>query len=301
MTMETVRRFCIQVGGGLGDQVCAEPVFRYMIKHWCRNDDIALMTQYPSLFRHLPVTAYDQNRNFPEQRLYIGTHPDKGHDPYIRTLGFQRCHPVDYIAIRLLRRTLPLADRTIQLQVDPTALDKMKQRLKDALPKTVLIHPGTGWESKTFSPEFWDSYIEILKQNGYFVVLIGVNNRAQATLSGDWDSRDQLSIDELIALISIAPVLISNDSGPVHLAGAFDNWIGLIASCKDPSYILPYRNGSMTYKTKSLEKYKAYNNELNFDPLVIEDMPISFLTEDVKNKIMPSAEEILDFVKSALP
>jgi hypothetical protein len=83
-----------------------------------------------------------------------------------------------------------IADRTIQLQVDPTALDKMKQRLKDALPKTVLIHPGTGWESKTFSPEFWDSYIEILKQNGYFVVLIGLNNRAQATLSGDWDSSE---------------------------------------------------------------------------------------------------------------
>jgi len=261
----------------------------------------ALSTYHPSLLRYFPVTFYDKNQKFPEKRLYMETLRDRDFHPYIRTWGFQRCHPVDYIAIRLLRRTLPLADRTIQLQVDPTALDKMKQRLKDVLLKTVLIHPGTGWESKTFNPAFWDSYIDILKQNGYFVVLIGTNNRTQTTLPGDWDSRDQLSIDELIALISVAPVLLSNDSGPVHIAGAFDNWIGLIASCKDPAYILPYRSGSMTYKTKSLEKYKAYDNELNFDPLVIEDMPISFLTEDVKSKIMPSAEEILDFVKSTLP
>lgn len=295
----TTRKFCIQVGGGLGDQVCAEPVIRYMINHWCSKDDIALMTQNPWFFRHLPVTAYDQERFFPEQRLYVGTHPTPNSDPFNRTLSFQRVHPVDYIAMRLLRRTLPIADREIRLEVLPEARDKILHKLKPVLSKAVLIHPGTGWESKTLPVQSWDSYIDTLQKQGYFVVVIGNGNQSQTTLAGDWDARNQLSIDELMALISLVPVLISNDSGPIHIAGAFDNWIGLIATCKDPSYVLPYRKGSNTYKAQALEKYKVYEENFNFDPLVFEDVPIAKLDEDTKKKLMPTTDEILAFVRNA--
>lgn len=66
------------------------------------------------------------------------------------------------------------------------------------------------------------------------------------------DTRNLLSLDALIALISQAPVLLSNDSAPVHIAGAFDHEIILIPTCKHPDHILPYRRGRTDYKTQSL-------------------------------------------------
>ena len=48
--------------------------------------------------------------------------------------------------------------------------------------------------------------------------------------------------------------LVTNDSSPLHIAGAFDNWIVVIPTCKHPDHILPYRNGTQYYKTKALYK-----------------------------------------------
>lgn len=294
----TGRKLCIQVGGGLGDQVCAEPIIRYYIKKWGQDDDIILMTHFPELFKHLPVTSLTSAKEFDEPRMSIQTHPDKNNDSFDKALVFQRSHPVDYISIRLLRRTLPLADKSIQLSIDSTALTKVQDLLDNKRNKTILIHAGEGWPSKTFSTAIWDSYCKILSTHGYNVVLIGKNSHKEIP-SANLDLRNQLSIEELIAIISIAPVLISNDSGPIHIAGAFDNWIGLIASCKDPSYLFPYRQGSQQYKTQSLERYKAYDQDFNFDPLAFLDIPISNLSDEKINQLVPTPQEILAFAQRA--
>jgi ADP-heptose:LPS heptosyltransferase len=55
-------------------------------------------------------------------------------------------------------------------------------------------------------------------------------------------------------LISKAKTLITNDSAPVHIAGAFDNNIVLIPTCKHPDYILPFREGRKEYKSVALYK-----------------------------------------------
>ena len=70
---------------------------------------------------------------------------------------------------------------------------------------------------------------------------------------------DRTSIGTMMAAISRAPVLLSNDSSPVHFAGAFDNWIIVIPTCKHPDHILPFRripNGviSSYYKAHALYK-----------------------------------------------
>ena len=74
------------------------------------------------------------------------------------------------------------------------------------------------------------------------------------------DLTNMLNIKELIAVVSLVPVLVSNDSSPIHLAGAFDNWIVLIPTCKHPDHILPYRNGSKSYKTRALYKKLALDD-----------------------------------------
>jgi len=93
----------------------------------------------------------------------------------------------------------------------------------------------------------------------HLVCLICKNdgNRGTADVicpSNGIDTRDLLSLGELIALVSQAPILISNDSAPIHIAGAFNNWIVLLPSCKHPDHVLPYRNGSPYHKAKALYK-----------------------------------------------
>lgn len=298
------RKLHINIGGGLGDQICAEPIIRYMQNTWFKNDDFVITTHYPDLFSHLNVKLYNAQINT-EMRMIANTHPSDADGP--SKISFQKIHPVDYIAIRLLRRTLPNALKTIQLKVDPLALKKIQIFLGDNHKKCILLHAGAGWDSKTFDANHWNSYIRILQKNGFFVCLIGrefsVNAVNHGTVAGllpvDWDSRNQLSLKELIALISVCPLLISNDSAPVHIAGAFDNHIGLIASCKDPSYILPYRECSQYYKTRSLEHYKAYELDFDYDPLIYDDVPIHYLTAEKRDLIPPSAEEVLNLAIEA--
>lgn len=307
MQNQNQRKFCIQVGGGLGDQLNAEPVIRFMKTKWMKADDIALMTHYPDFFSHLDVQCFDKGTQFPDVRMSSQTHPNLDQldkEP----VCFHRIHPVDYIAIRLLRRTLPLAFKNIQLVADARHLEKMNFYLAGNRPKTVLIHPGLGWASKTFSADSWNSYIEALQKKGYFVVVIGkqfsYSGEPHGTVPGvnpgNWDARDQLSLRDLIALISLAPVLISNDSGPVHIAGAFNNWIGLISSCKDPSYVLPFRHGGQVFRAATLEEYRAYDFDFDFDPLMYIDVPIQYLSDEKKALVMPSVEKVLSFTDHAM-
>jgi ADP-heptose:LPS heptosyltransferase len=58
----------------------------------------------------------------------------------------------------------------------------------------------------------------------------------------------------LINLISKTPLLISNDSAPIYIAGAFDNNILLIPTAKHPDLLMPYRKGQQYYKAAAVVK-----------------------------------------------
>jgi hypothetical protein len=294
-----MRKLSITAGGGMGDQICAEPVIRYMKETWCRNDDIVVMTQYPDAFKHLDVTCYDRNVTFDESRSTVSTHP-VGDDPYVQVMCFHRTHPVDYISIRLLKRMLPLRFRRIRIPARAESLEKIKKLVKYPY-KTVLVHPGSSWQSKTIPAEIWNSYIWALKKY-HDVVVIGRNFKTEkgeqrgvvnVSTTGCLDLIDKLNFDELCAIISLCPVLISNDSAPVHIAGAYDNWIGLIPTCKHPDYILPYRD---VQKSKALYRMALFDRLFDFDPLNIADVPIATVSEDLMRIAVPTIEQVMWFV-----
>ena len=111
-----------------------------------------------------------------------------------------------------------------------------------------------------------DGIIEL----GLTPILIGKDDERHGVLRLDGRDRtidltNLLTTSEFIAIISMAPILVSNDSSPVHLAGAFDNWIILIPTCKHPDHILPYRNGTKSYKTAALYKKLALDDMCQSD------------------------------------
>jgi hypothetical protein len=297
------RKLCVTVGGGMGDQICAEPVIRYMKEHWCADDEIVLMTQYPPIFEHLQVTCYDSPIQLTPDWLATSTHPDQEESEFF---SFHNMHTVDYIALRLIRRQLPLAAKTIRNVVPADVRERVRKMLR-GLKRPVLLHPGVSWESKNIPEDVWQSYADALVKAEFDPVVIGRRifvgrNRDQIRdsliLLNGLNLVNRLDLQELAAALSEVPVLISNDSAPVHLAGAFDNWIGIIATCRNPSYLFPFRNGSQAYRTAALERYQLYE-KFNFDPFNYSYWPIIDGTEDELRRAAPTPETVVEFVKKA--
>lgn len=253
----------ISVQGGLGDQACAEPAIRYMIENVYPDADIRIGTHFPTLFKHLPVPVYEHGKSELEDDvpyLILCTLPG----PETVTWSIVSnllCHTVDYAAMALLRRILPFKDKRIKLEVEPgdkVDLIQTSGMVLSSVKNLIVIHPGRHWQSKTFPTSWWQSTIEGICAGGVPVCIIGENEETRGTVdvtipNGCVDLRDKLSLDELIALLSYAKILVSNDSGPVHLAGAFDNWIVMIPTCKHPDHVMPFRNG---YTHKNVTMYK---------------------------------------------
>jgi hypothetical protein len=254
----------IAVTGGMGDQLCAEPVIRYMKEHLYPQDTIVVATHFPEFFSHLDVDVVEHGKADLDMKHAWKIMPSLPDPQSIQwsVVSHMMCHTVDYVSMALLRRTLPTGDKTIRYECNTS------MSLNVDYNRCVLVHAGRHWDSKTFPTEWWNEVCELLTEEGLQVVLIGEDQAgdppfytsgARGTVDVDVkeeyiDLRNSLSVDALAYLIDKCPVLLSNDSFPVHLAGAFDNWIVLIPSCKHPDHILPFRHGTIHYKTRSLYK-----------------------------------------------
>lgn len=254
------RHIHVLVGGGLGDEIDAEPAIRYMQQHVYPDANIIISAHWPDIFSHLGLRVYQHGQAVLEDDMpYWAVQTLPPPDTLMwRTVSNLLCHTVDFCSMALLRRTLPLQDRTIQLPVRPADERHIKRLTKGLnLSRLVLVHCGYHWNSKTFPLEWWHEVVHAIARDGHTVCLIGKNDETRGVLEvvcppGGIDLRQQLSLGQLFALIKHAGVLVSNDSAPVHIAGAFDQHIVLIPSCKHPEHVLPYRHGSVWYKAQAL-------------------------------------------------
>jgi ADP-heptose:LPS heptosyltransferase len=169
--------------------------------------------------------------------------------------------------------------------------------------KMVLIHPGRHWESKTFPVEWWQEVIDGLYDKDIQVCLIGYEDETRGTLpvevrAGIIDTRNLLNLGGLVALISKAKVLVSNDSAPIHIAGAFDNNIVLIPTCKHPDHVLPYRHGSVNYKAVALYK-KLTLDAVSSQPTEIHGQTAEYVVGNILD-YLPEPRIVVSTIKNIM-
>lgn len=286
------RNIAISVSAGMGDQLCSEPAIRYMKKLYS-DSKLHIITHFPRLFEHLdiPTYTYDDWKGLKTPVLTMHTCPDDEKSNH--NLSHALFHPADFASISMYRKTIPNEEKNIQLKVDAnditSILDLVSDR--DKSKPMILIHPGKWWPSKTLPLDWWQEIINKLSSK----LTVGIIGK---TLSEDqgyqpvicpengYDFRDITTLGELIALISMTKVLLTNDSSPLHIAGAFDNWIVTIPTCKHPDHILPFRNGTQKYKTLALYK-----------KLLIDDLEVRH-TEHKTNTIdtVPDGKTLYDYI-----
>lgn len=287
-------RIMIECRGGLGDVVCAEPILRHAIEKKYKgvpNVEFTILTHRARVFQHfaypnVEVTKGEEitgNRH-PTIELYMEkkfgattpvcrwyTHPPADHVTRVY-YPYGSVHNLDFGMITMLRDSMPPDEKQIDLMVTVDDLNELEVACPEFLnnrtvrEKYVAIHPGVGWESKTFPQAYWSEIIQKLIDVGLTPVIfgLGIVKELKAThVGGVWDlpipkgaidMRDKLTLGGMFALIQQCPFLLSNDSSPVHIAGAFDNWIVMIATTKRPELVFPFRHGVVSYKTKAVFK-----------------------------------------------
>jgi hypothetical protein len=293
----------VRVSGGYGDLVSAEPTVRYICEDLYKNDNVIIVTYAPELFDHIDRPKYRPDEAIPDASSYyvIDTFPNSGHISKL-VVSPILVHACNYASICAIRTELPVEKRQIKLSLkwDSEALAVLKLGRQD-FENMVLLHMGISWPSKTIPEDVWQTYIDKIIAMGKIPVLIGKDMDFRGVVKNVKtdnciDLRNKIEVGELVALVSKIPILISNDSFPVHIAGAFDNYIGLIPTAKSADYILPYRNGDMYYKAKDLSKFdfsRTYESRPNFiDGSNVDQI----LDMDKFKSCLPSPSDIEDFI-----
>lgn len=123
-----------------------------------------------------------------------------------------------------------LAEKTVRLKVCPCALRQVRLRLKQERlcdRSLVIIHTGPTWKVKEWPEKNWTDLAGQLKSKKQVVMIqIGADitpygeKRKAHQVTGVKSWIGTLTLDQTLALLSIAQLFVGVDSGMLHLAGA---------------------------------------------------------------------------------
>ena len=124
-----------------------------------------------------------------------------------------------------------------------------KEKLIGAWP-LIAVAPFTRWESKTWPPEFYARVLDLLTARfpGQRCWLLGSADQRQAaeqivtlsTVAKPLNLVGETEFGELLELLRASHVVITTDSGPMHLAAAVNCPVAAIFGPTDPELTGPY-------------------------------------------------------------
>ncbi len=152
----------------------------------------------------------------PLARLFYTDAPDPGEAPHVinKNLGLLRSLDVSNLAVHFPLR-IPRTD-TVMSVVDRAGQDGY-----------AILNPGAAWPNKRWLPEkFGTVAASIRNEHGWrSVVLWGPGEEAlaasvAAASQGTADVAPSTTIADLVGIARAAKVMVSGDTGPLHIAGA---------------------------------------------------------------------------------
>ena len=168
----------------------------------------------------------------------------------------QKMHSVD-LALELLKRSgLPVAtDALYEFYFDKSDLERVKRFIRKeplGFGRLVAVHPGANWTYKRWPWEkFRDLTKELVRRYRVNVVVTGgVGDRelAEKIVKSASDPRiislcGATKLRELGALFSLCALVVSSDSGPLHIAGGVGTNVVGIFGPTDPTVTGPRGRG----------------------------------------------------------
>jgi heptosyltransferase-1 len=112
--------------------------------------------------------------------------------------------------------------------------------------RLAILAPGTMWETKHWTPEGFAGVARGLVEAGMLPIIIGaksergLNRGIQEQAPGSSDFTGQTSLADAVALIRRAAVVVTNDSGLMHIAAALGKPAVSIFGPTNPVQVGPY-------------------------------------------------------------
>jgi hypothetical protein len=245
-----MKRVCLNLEecNGLGDLICATPTIKKLHDSYQRN--ITVISQMPELFKNNPYVeksfkassvdmTYIQSNYIVHNSFYlVGKKDERGVEMKHNMMDIRQFH-----AIHL---GFMLGEDELECYYRP--IEPKKNFVHE---KYAVIHPVNSWPNRTWSQDNWLNLCEELIKMGYTVVAVGkdssetgffnVQKPVHEMGNNIINLMNQTSISETWHLINFAAVVITMDSGILHLAGTTSTDIVELGSPINPEFRRPRR------------------------------------------------------------
>lgn len=229
----------------IGDTLCSIPTIKHLSKIY--NKKIHVFTYQPELIKNLPYIVLSDNYNVGKDDLLI-----------------ESFRPDNFVHTRTDIRQLHAMSAGFQLLPEELNIDFIADpfiEIKDLPKKYIVIHPSKTWPSRSWEKQRWQKLIEKLEKLNIPIVAIGKNSNENGTYhikkpiyelnikNGiNLINNNDINIHQTWHIINNSEMIITMDSGILHLAGTTDTYIIQLGSSINPNFRIPYRNGVQTYK-----------------------------------------------------
>ena len=140
-----------------------------------------------------------------------------------------------------------VADNRLEVNVYPEDVAAVCHRLQtlgvDLDRPWLVLHPGVSEARRQYPTEHFISAIRQLIREGWQIVVTGTQPEyrlaeriCHAVGINCFSLASELTLGELIALIDIAPLLVSNNTGPVHIAAARQTPVVVLYALTNPQH-----------------------------------------------------------------
>ena len=135
------------------------------------------------------------------------------------------------------------SDQSLQLSVKKSSVDQIQGIIEKLEKKWFILHAGCSAQSRCYDLHRFSQIIKMMNHNGWQIILTGNSKEIDQiedlnALSGNicLNLCGKLSIEELSALITKAPFLVSNNTGPVHIASAVNTPVVVLYALTNPQH-----------------------------------------------------------------
>lgn len=164
----------------------------------------------------------------------------------------------------------------------------------------IVIHPVKSWPSRSWEEHRWQKFIDVM--NTYDISIVAVGKEASEVgtyntkkptfdikIKNGLNLMNKSSLHQTWHILNKATLIVTMDSGILHLAGMTDTAIIQLGSSIDPRFRAPYRNNKQDYKYKyisgdckllcasDMNYYMKYNGDFN------KIAPIPFCLEKIES------------------
>ena len=199
------------------------------------------------------------------------------------------------------------SERDFTISIPKEDIDYVDRFLKEKgindSKKMVVVNPWARWRTKCWPIKNYISLIKRLKEEGFLPIIISSNEFKTITddlMEGFSDPPIAFvgqPLKRLTELIKRSSLMVTNDSGPMHIAVAVNTPVIALFGPTDPLLTGPYGEGHIVIQ-KNMDCVPCLERECSKEHVCMEMITVDEVIEKIRKRIYENEVEISDSLKN---